>query len=302
MQLGMVGLGRMGGKMTERLLAGGHRVVVYDRDPERAARFGALAGAQAVTSLAALAERLEPPRVVWVMVPAGAPTEQTLRALAERLARDDVLIDGGNSNYRDTQRLGTELAAGGIALVDVGTSGGVWGREHGYCLMVGGPEAAVRHCEPIFHTLAAPGGYLHVGPTGAGHFVKMVHNGIEYGLLQAYAEGFELLRAAPFPLDLRRIAALWNHGSVVRSWLLELLERALEAEGPQLARIRGRVADSGEGRWTVQTAVELGVPVPVITLALMARFATQQDESYAAQVIAALRHQFGGHAVEESGG
>ncbi len=284
--------------MTERLISDGHQVVVFDRDPAVTRRVAASEGVTPVESLESMPERLGSPRIVWVMVPAGAPTGETLFALADRLERGDILIDGGNSNFRDTVRRGAELAERGIHLVDAGTSGGVWGREIGYCLMVGGAEDAVRQCEPIFRSLAPEGGYAHVGPGGAGHYTKMIHNGIEYGLLQAYAEGFELLHASDFPLDLTQIASLWNHGSVVRSWLLELLEHAYEAEGAELTRIRGWVADSGEGRWTVQTAIDLNVPAPVITLSLMARFGSRQDESYAAQVIAALRNQFGGHAME----
>ena len=300
MQLGMIGLGKMGGNMVTRLLRGGHQVAVYDLDPDLTARVGAAEGATAVGSLEEMVSVLPAPRVLWVMVPAGEPTGQTLRALAALVQPGDVLIDGGNSNFNDTRLRSAELAASGVHLVDAGTSGGVWGLEVGYCLMVGGPPEAVRLCEPAFHTLAPPDGYLHVGPSGAGHFTKMVHNGIEYGLLQAYAEGFEILHASDFGLDLRAIAALWNQGSVVRSWLLELLERAYEAEGQELERIRGWVADSGEGRWTVETAIQLNVPAPVITLSLLARFRSRQEESYSAQVIAALRNQFGGHAVKSA--
>jgi 6-phosphogluconate dehydrogenase len=300
MRLGMIGLGKMGGNMTERLVRDGHEVVVYDLDPELTRRVGALEGAFAVHSLAEVMESLEPPRVAWVMVPAGDPTEETLLGLAEHAGEGDVLIDGGNTMFRDTVRRAARLKQQGLHLVDAGTSGGVWGLKVGYCLMVGGEEEAVRTCEPIFRTLAPPDGYAHVGPSGAGHFTKMVHNGIEYGLLQAYAEGFEILHASEFPLDLRQIAALWNQGSVVRSWLLELLERAYDQEGADLTRIRGWVADSGEGRWTVETALDLDVPAPVITLSLLSRFRSRQDESYSAQVIAALRNQFGGHAVREA--
>jgi 6-phosphogluconate dehydrogenase len=300
MRLGMVGLGKMGGNMVTRLLRGGHEVVVYDLDPELTKRVGSAPGAAAVGSLEEMAAALEPPRVAWVMVPAGAPTEDTLRRLAGVLHPGDVLVDGGNANFHDTRRRAAELGGRGIHLVDAGTSGGVWGLEVGYCLMVGGAPEAVARCEPVFRTLAPPDGYLHVGPSGAGHFTKMVHNGIEYGLLQAYAEGFEILHASGMGLDLRAIAALWNHGSVVRSWLLELLERAYAAEGQDLERIRGWVADSGEGRWTVETAIDLDVPAPVITLSLLARFRSRQEQSYAAQVIAALRNQFGGHAVKEA--
>jgi 6-phosphogluconate dehydrogenase len=300
MQLGMVGLGKMGGKMTERLVEGGHYVHVYDLDPEvsrQAAERDRVVGHE---GLAELVSALTAPRVVWVMVPAGDPTEATLSTLADAMETGDILIDGGNSMFRDTVRRAGELAEPGIALLDAGTSGGVWGLEVGYCLMVGGETDPVKHCEPIFRTLAPPDGYAHVGPPGAGHFVKMIHNGIEYGLMQAYAEGFELLKASEFDLDLREIAGLWNHGSVVRSWLLELLERAYAEDGPGLERVRGWVADSGEGRWTVQTAIDLNVPAPVITLALMNRFRSRQQESYTAQVLAALRNQFGGHAIVET--
>ncbi len=300
MQLGMVGLGKMGGNMVTRLLRGGHEVVVFDLDPELTARVGSADGARGVGSLSEMVEALRAPRVVWVMVPAGGPTEQTLLSLAAEMFAGDVLIDGGNSNFNDTRRRAAELAEKGIRLVDAGTSGGVWGLEVGYCLMVGGDPAPVAMCEPAFRTLAPPDGYLHVGPSGAGHFTKMVHNGIEYGLLQAYAEGFEIMHASDYPLDLGAIAGLWNHGSVVRSWLLELLERAYADEGQDLERIRGWVADSGEGRWTVETALDLDVPAPVITLSLLARFRSRQEQSYSAQVIAALRNQFGGHAVKES--
>jgi len=299
MQLGMIGLGKMGGAMTERLALGGHQVHVYDLDPELARKAMELDGVTACESLEELALALPTPRIIWVMVPAGEPTETTLSALASRMEPGDTLIDGGNSMFRDTMRRAEELAERGISLLDAGTSGGVWGLEVGYCLMVGGTRSAVSNCEPIFRTLAPPGGYAHVGPPGAGHYVKMVHNGIEYGLMQAYAEGFELLKASEFDLDLPEIAGLWNHGSVVRSWLLELLESAYGAEGPDLERIRGWVADSGEGRWTVQTAIDLNVPIPVITLALLNRFRSRQDESYSAQVLAALRNQFGGHAMVE---
>jgi 6-phosphogluconate dehydrogenase len=300
MELGMIGLGKMGAGMTERLARNGHRVVVHDLDPELTQRIGELPGAEPAISLAGLLAALAPPRVIWIMVPAGAPTEQTLLTLAEQAGEGDILIDGGNSNWRDTKRRAEMIRSHGLQMLDAGTSGGVWGLEVGYCLMVGGEVDAVRRCEPIFRTLAPEDGYLHVGPNAAGHFTKMVHNGIEYGLLQAYAEGFEILHASEFPLDLHAIASLWNHGSVVRSWLLELLELAYAQEGQNLERIRGWVADSGEGRWTVETALDLNVPAPVITLSLLSRFRSRQDESYSAQVIAALRNQFGGHAVREA--
>ena len=299
MRIGIVGLGKMGGNMAIRLLEHGHEVIGYDVTAGVAEELAQRPGAGAASSLEELVAALEPPRVVWVMVPAGAPTGQTLTSLADLAAPGDILIDGGNSRYTDTLRRAEELAARGLHFLDAGTSGGVWGRQVGYCLMVGGPTDAVNHCEPIFRALAPDEGFAHVGPPGAGHFTKMVHNGIEYGLLQAYAEGFELLKASPFDLDLPSIAHLWNHGSVVRSWLLELLEAAYAQEGQELERIRGWVADSGEGRWTVETAIELNVPAPVIALSLLARFRSRQPESYGAQVIAALRNQFGGHAVRE---
>ena len=299
MQLAMIGLGRMGGNMVRRLMGGGHELVVYDRSPE-AVQEQAAKGAKGARDLADVCAQLKAPRAVWVMVPAGAPTQATIDDLAGRLARGDVIIDGGNSNFHDTMRRGEALGAKGIDFVDAGTSGGIWGLEVGYCLMVGGPEAAVTRCEPIFKTLAPPDGYAHVGPTGAGHFVKMIHNGIEYGMLQAYAEGYEILHASKdFKLDLRRIAALWNQGSVVRSWMNELAERAFAAD-PDLADIRGFVDDSGEGRWTVQEAIDLSVPAPVITLALQMRFRSRQQDSFAAKVVAALRKEFGGHATKKA--
>jgi 6-phosphogluconate dehydrogenase len=299
MRLAMVGLGRMGGNMTRRLLRDGHEVLAWDRSAD-AVRELAGEGAEGAKDLADLASRLQAPRVVWLMVPSGAPVDQTIEQLLPGLARGDVVIDGGNSNFHDTMRRGAVLQARGIELVDAGTSGGIWGLELGYCLMVGGSKAAVSRAEPVFLSLAQEGGYAHVGPTGAGHYVKMVHNGIEYGLLQAYAEGYEILhRSKDFELDLHQIAALWNHGSVVRSWLNELAERAF-AEGADLAGIRGYVEDSGEGRWTVQEAIDSSVPAPVITLSLLMRFASRWDESFSAKVIAALRHQFGGHAVKQT--
>jgi 6-phosphogluconate dehydrogenase len=297
MQIAMIGLGRMGGNMTERLLRGGHQVVAYDRSPE-AVSASTKAGAVASTGLEDLVARLAPPRAIWIMVPAGQPVDDTLTGLQPLLTAGDVLIDGGNSNYHDTIRRGRSLDAHGLALIDCGTSGGIWGLEHGYCLMVGGPADAVARCEPAFRTLAPPDGFAHVGPTGAGHYVKMIHNGIEYGMLQAYAEGYELLHASKqFTLDLAQIAALWNRGSVVRSWMNELAERAFTGD-PSLEALRGYVEDSGEGRWTVQEGIDLAVPTPVIALALMARFRSRQDESFGAKVIAALRREFGGHAVK----
>jgi 6-phosphogluconate dehydrogenase len=299
MRLAMVGLGRMGGNMTRRLLRDGHEVVAWDRSADAVSELAG-AGAEGAKDLADLARRLEAPRLIWLMVPSGAPVDQTIEQLLPGLARGDIVVDGGNSNFHDTMRRGAALQARGIELVDAGTSGGIWGLELGYCLMVGGSKAAVGRAEPVFLSLAQEGGFAHVGPTGAGHYVKMVHNGIEYGLLQAYAEGYEILhQSKDFELDLHQIAAVWNHGSVVRSWLNELAERAF-AEGADLAGIRGYVEDSGEGRWTVQEAIDLSVPAPVITLSLLMRFGSRQDESYSAKVIAALRHQFGGHAVKQS--
>ena len=290
MKLGMVGLGRMGGNMTERLRRGGHEVETYARTaPDRTA-----------DSLVELATRLEQPRVVWLMIPAGDPTEKAFQNLLPLLEDGDVLVDGGNSNFRDSMRRSIEAKEKGVCFLDAGVSGGIWGLAEGYCLMVGGEEGAYATVEPALATLAPEGGYAHVGPSGAGHFVKMVHNGIEYGLMQAYAEGFELMKEIPdFDLDLREVAALWQHGSVVRGWLLELLERAFAAD-PGLELIRGYVEDSGEGRWTVHEAIDAAVPLPAISLALFARFASRQDESFAAKVEAALRNQFGGHAVQSA--
>jgi len=297
MQLAMIGLGRMGGNMVQRLLQGGHEVVVYDRSAE-AVQAHVRAGAKGANDLADLCRQLAGRRVVWVMVPAGNPVESTLEQLVPQLAAGDIVIDGGNSNFRDSMRRAETLHAQQLELVDAGTSGGIWGLEVGYCLMIGASAAAFRHCEPIFRTLAPPEGYAHVGPPGAGHYVKMVHNGIEYGLLQAYAEGYEILHASKdFTLDLRQVAALWNHGSVVRSWLNELAVRAFEKDR-DLAGLQGFVEDSGEGRWTIEEAMHLDVPAPVITLSLLARFRSRQAESFGAKVIAALRNEFGGHAVK----
>jgi len=299
MRLAMIGLGRMGGNMTLRLLRGGHQVVVYDRSAEAVAAHTKL-GATPATNPADLCARLTPPRAIWMMVPAGDPVDETIEALTPHLAKGDILIDGGNSNFHETKRRADALRARGIELVDSGTSGGIWGLENGYCLMVGGAPEAVRLLEPVFRTLAPPDGYAHVGPAGAGHYVKMVHNGIEYAMLEAYAEGYEILHASKdFTLDLHRVAAVWNHGSVVRSWINELAERSF-ARDAALSTVKGWVADSGEGRWTVQEAIDLDVPAPAITLALMARFRSRQEESFGAKVIAALRHEFGGHPVKST--
>jgi 6-phosphogluconate dehydrogenase len=299
-KLGMVGLGRMGGNMAVRLVRQGHEVVAFDPGADAVAR-AAAGGAEGAGSLADLCARLPSPKVVWLMVPAGDITEATVRDLGGLLGAGDVVIDGGNSNWKDSQRRAERLAAGGIRFVDAGTSGGIWGLDNGYCLMVGGDPEAVAVAEPAFLALAPEGGYAHVGPSGAGHFTKMVHNGIEYGLLAAYGEGFEILERSAFDLDLAQVAGIWRSGSVVRSWLLELLVDALERD-PGLASIRGYVEDSGEGRWTLEAALEENVPAPVTALALFARFASRQDESFSAKVIAALRGEFGGHAVKPEGG
>ena len=299
MEIGMIGLGRMGGNMVQRLLNGGHRVVTYDRSAEAVAASGSQ-GAVGAPSLADLVDKLQPPRAVWVMVPAGRPTEDTIDSLIPLLAKGDVVLEGGNSNYKDSMRRAEKLASHGIDFLDVGTSGGVWGLTEGYSLMIGGDPETFRRLEPVFQTLA-PGesqGYGHVGPAGAGHFVKMVHNGIEYGLMQAYAEGFELMEAKrEFNLDLRHIAEIWRYGSVVRSWLLDLSAAAL-AEDPELASLESYVDDSGEGRWTVQESVDLAVPMPVITLSLQARFRSRQEQPFGGKLLAAMRNQFGGHAVK----
>jgi 6-phosphogluconate dehydrogenase len=293
-KLAMIGLGRMGGNMVKRLEEDGHELASYDRSGNGTAQ-----------SLEELVGQLEPPRVVWVMVPSGDPTEETVEELIRLLDEGDVVVDGGNSNFRDSQRRHEAAAKEGVRFVDAGVSGGIWGREVGYCLMVGGDDEAIAAVEPVFRTLAPENGYAHVGPSGAGHFVKMVHNGIEYGLMQAYAEGFEVMEQSEFELDLHEIAGIWRYGSVVRSWLLELLYAAFEEEGGHLEKIRGYVDDSGEGRWTIAEGIAENVPVPVISAALFARFASRQDESFAAKITAALRNQFGGHAVraaEESPG
>ena len=296
MELGIIGLGRMGANMTERLVRGGHRVVSYDRSPEAIQRV-VEKGAVGAHSLADFVKQLSMPRAIWLMVPSGAPVDQTIEQLLPTLEKGDILIDGGNSNYKDSIRRAESLSKQGIHFVDAGTSGGIWGLENGYCMMVGGEKEVVDRLASIFTTLAPADGYLHVGPNGAGHFVKMIHNGIEYGMMQAYGEGFELLKASRFDLDLRKIAHLWNQGSVVRSWLLELAENAF-AEDAKLDSIKGYVEDSGEGRWTVEEAIDKNVPVPVLMFSLFARFASRQDDSFSAKVVAALRNEFGGHAVK----
>ncbi len=286
MKVGMVGLGKMGGNMAERLRAGGHEVVGYD----------AFSESSQVTSLKELVAALPTPKVVWVMVPAGGPTEDTVVALGLLLRRGDVVIEGGNSNWRDSVRRGEGLAAAEIGYIDAGTSGGIWGRTEGYCLMVGGAPADVATAQPIFDALAPEGGFVHTGAVGTGHFTKMVHNGIEYGLMQAYAEGYELLARSGLDIDAQGALAAWRQGSVVRSWLLDLFVRALD-QHPSLHDLAPVAKDSGEGRWMVQEAVDRGVPVPVVSAALFARFVSQDDDSMAMKAIAALREQFGGHAV-----
>jgi 6-phosphogluconate dehydrogenase len=295
MEIGFIGLGRMGSNMVRRLLAAGHRVVAYDRSPSAVTEV-AERGAIAAGSLPELVAELRTPRVVWLMVPAGQPVTDTVQMLASFLAAGDLVVDGGNSDFRDSLEHAATLADRGIHFVDCGTSGGLWGLTVGFCLMVGGRKEDFQRIEPLLQALAAPEGYAHVGPVGAGHYVKMVHNGIEYALLQSYAEGFELLRAADFEVDLAQITHLWSHGSVIRSWLLELAEAAFR-EDPTLEGIKGYVEDTGYGRATVREAVSRAVPLPVITLALMARFRSRQEDSFAAKVIAALREGFGGHRV-----
>ncbi|HWB22995.1 MAG TPA: decarboxylating 6-phosphogluconate dehydrogenase [Gaiellaceae bacterium] len=289
MQLGMIGLGRMGGNMTTRLTQAGHDLKTFDPGVTGTA-----------SSLEELRDQLEAPRAFWTMVPAGKITEDTFQQLLSLAEPGDSIVDGGNSNFHDSQRRHAEAKERGIFFIDAGVSGGVWGLDNGYCLMVGGDTEAVSRLEPIFRSLAPEDGYAHVGASGAGHFTKMVHNGIEYGLMQAYAEGFEVMEKSEFDLDLHEIAGIWRYGSVVRSWLLDLLHAAFEEEGSHLEKIKGYVEDSGEGRWTIAEAIAEDVPVPVITAALFARFASRQDESFAAKVNAALRNQFGGHAVKAS--
>jgi 6-phosphogluconate dehydrogenase len=286
MKLGMVGLGRMGGNMVKRLEQGGHECASYARS-----------GGGTASSLEELAGQLDPPRVVWLMIPAGDPTEDAFQQLLGFLEPGDVIVDGGNSNFRDSQRRAAVAGEHELGFVDAGVSGGVWGLEVGYCIMAGGEKSAVDVVAPALETLAPEDGWAHVGSSGAGHFVKMVHNGIEYGLMQAYAEGFELMHHSEFDLDLSEISGIWRYGSVVRSWLLELLHEAFEQQGAALENIAGYVEDSGEGRWTITEAINLNVPVPVISASLFARFSSRQDINFAAKVAAALRNQFGGHAV-----
>jgi 6-phosphogluconate dehydrogenase len=298
MQIGFVGLGRMGLNMVTRLVRGGHTVVAYDRSADAVARAEA-AGARGVSTLEALIEGLAAPRAVWVMVPSGDPTESTVSALGRILAAGDTIIDGGNTNFHDDVRRAQALGAKRVDYVDAGTSGGIWGLQEGYCLMVGGTPEVCARLEPIFLTLAPKDGYLRVGDHGAGHYVKMIHNGIEYGLMQAYAEGFELMHASDYGVDLGAVAKLWNQGSVVRSWLLELTARAL-AEDADLSGLKGYVEDSGEGRWTLHEGIDRAVPMPVLTAALFTRFRSRADNPFSERMLAALRNQFGGHAVKKS--
>ena len=301
MELGMVGLGKMGANMATRLVKDGHRIVVFDRNPPKVeAAVGE--GAEGAESLEELVSKLSTPRAIWVMVPAGDPTQTIIDTLVELLSRGDILIDGGNSNYKDSMRRASELKDHGLDLVDVGTSGGVWGLTEGYSMMIGGSSDIVEHLHPIFETLAPEPdrGWGHVGPSGTGHYVKMVHNGIEYGLMQTYAEGFEIMKSkGDFMLDLHKIAQIWQYGSVIRSWLLDLTAEAL-TDDQDLSDIKGWVADSGEGRWAVTDAIDSDVPAPVITLSLLMRFVSRQEDSYAAKVLAAMRQQFGGHTVKPS--
>lgn len=297
MEITMIGLGKMGLNMVKRLLRGGHTVYANNRSAAPVAEAEA-AGAQGLASLADL-KKLAAPRVVWVMVPSGAPTNETIDQLAGILSTGDIVIDGGNSMFRDSIEHHKKLRASGISFLDAGTSGGVWGLEVGYCLMVGGQKEVFARVEPIFKTLAPKDGYLFVGGPGAGHFTKMIHNGIEYGMMQAYAEGFEILRASGYGIDLKEVCHLWNQGGVVRSWLLELAELAF-ARDADLSSIAGYVQDSGEGRWTILEAINHGVPAPVITMSLFTRFRSRQTDSFQAKVLAALRNEFGGHAVKSA--
>src|SRR5256714_11817544 len=291
MQLGMIGLGRMGAGMTQRLLQGGHQVVVYDRTPQ-AVNALASKGAAASDSLEDLGQKLKAPRIFWLMIPAGAPVDDTIQRLEDTLAPGDVIVDGGNSNYKDSIRRAETLRSQQIEFLDVGVSGGIWGLKVGFNLMVGGNQAVFKQAEPIFQTLAPADGYAYVGSSGAGHYAKMVHNGIEYSMLQAYAEGFEILKAAPLGFDLVQLSRLWNHGSVIRSWILELAQAAFERD-PELAHLKGYVEDSGEGRWTLEEALAHAVPAPALAMSLFMRYRSRQEDSFSAKVLAALRNEFG---------
>jgi len=298
MHLGFIGLGRMGSNMVRRLMKDGHHVVAYNRTPEKTKELAG-EGADPAFTIAELVSKLEKPRIAWIMVPAGDATEAQIAELLQHLEPGDTIVDGGNTNFHDDVRRHANLAPKGIRYVDAGVSGGIWGLANGFCLMVGGEPDTVGPLEPIFRSLAPVDGYLHTGGPGSGHYVKMIHNGIEYGMMQAYAEGFEILHASDYKLDLGAISDLWNHGSVVRSWLLELATLAFKANGQDLEHLKGWVADSGEGRWTVQEAIDHDVPAPVITLSLLTRLRSRQDDSYGAKVLAALRNEFGGHEVKQ---
>jgi 6-phosphogluconate dehydrogenase len=295
MELAILGLGRMGGNMVRRLLGDDHRVIAYNRSPDPV-REAESYGAVGAYSIDDVLENLSSPRVIWMMIPHGDPVDQMIDTLLPKLSEGDILIDGGNSNWKRSVERSERVRAAGVNYMDVGVSGGIWGLEIGYCLMIGGDESSYRQVEPAFKTLAPLNGYLLVGPNGAGHYAKMIHNGIEYGMMQAYAEGFELMDASPYDYDLNAVSEMWNSGSVIRSWLLELAGRAF-AEDPDMEKIRGYVEDSGEGRWTVEQAIDTAVPAPVLTLALMMRFRSRQEDSYSARVVAALRREFGGHSV-----
>jgi 6-phosphogluconate dehydrogenase len=298
MQLGMIGLGRMGGSMARRLIEAGHGVTGFDLNPANLAEARSI-GAGVAASLAQLVQSLKAPRVLWVMVPHGKPTEDTIDALINLLAPGDLIVDGGNSRYLDSMAAARRCGDRKIDFIDAGVSGGIWGLKEGYCIMAGGSPEAIERLRPIFDALVQPGGFAHVGPSGAGHFVKMVHNAIEYGMLQAMGEGFECLNRSEFSVDLRQVANLWQHGSVVRCWLLDLMDRALAEEGNQLEHVAPYLEDSGTGRWTVEYAIANGIPIPAITDSVYARFATRSPDHFSARVIAALRNQFGGHAVKK---
>jgi len=301
MRAAIIGLGKMGSNMARRLMKDGHEIIGFNRTPQVTNEMAEDDGLIPAFSIEEAVEKLSSPKIVWIMVPAGDPTEETIVALSSLLDKEDIIIDGGNSNYKDTLRRGEYLKEKGIAFIDVGTSGGIWGLAEGYSMMVGGDKKPVKVITPLLETLAPTKelGWGHVGPIGSGHFVKMIHNGIEYGMMQAYAEGFEILKAKDaFNLDIYQISEIWRYGSVIRSWLLDLTARALEGN-PELEGIKGWVADSGEGRWTVFESIDLDVPAPVITAALQARFVSRDEENYAAKILSAMRNQFGGHAVQK---
>jgi 6-phosphogluconate dehydrogenase len=297
MKLGFIGLGKMGGNMVERLLKDGHEIVAFNRSPDKVEEAVAK-GAIGSDSIIDLVAKLPEKKIVWLMVPSGAPVDENINELMKHLSKGDIIIDGGNSFWRETQKRAEMVQSNGFQYVDCGTSGGIWGLQNGYCLMYGGNNETCSFLEPVFKTLAPEKGHMYCGTNGAGHFVKMVHNGIEYGMMQSFAEGFEIMEKSPFDIDLTGVSNIWQHGSVVRSWLLELIALSLE-EDPKLSHIKDYVQDSGEGRWTVQAAIDFDVPAPVITTSLFNRFQSRQEESFAMKLVAAMRHQFGGHAVKE---